>query len=235
MPGTRQETDTISRLVYGFATAYLLHRRRALPRGGRAGHRVPARAHALRRRRRKASSTGITASTSTGDREEKVFASEFGDDYDAIPAYEQIYALAGPIQTYRITGDPRILRDAEMTVDLFERFFADPDKGGYFSHVDPINLDPQAESLGHNRAEELELGRRPRPRVPDQPVPGHRGRAVRRLPGAHLRHDRGPLPRLRQQPVRPGAFYEDWSRRPRHGAGSRTAPSSATTSRSPGT
>ena len=36
----------------------------------------------------------------------KVFASEFGDDYDAIPAYEQIYALAGPIQTYRITGDP---------------------------------------------------------------------------------------------------------------------------------
>ena len=32
-----------------------------------------------------------------GRRENKVFASEFGDDYDAIPAYEQIYALAGPI------------------------------------------------------------------------------------------------------------------------------------------
>ena len=41
--------------------------------------------------------------------QDKVFASEFGDDYDAIPAYEQIYALAGPTQTYRITGDPRIM------------------------------------------------------------------------------------------------------------------------------
>ena len=58
-----------------------------------------------------------------GRRETKIFASEFGDDYDAIPAYEQIYALAGPIQTYRITGDPRILNDAELTVDLFDRFY----------------------------------------------------------------------------------------------------------------
>ncbi len=83
-----------------------------------------------------------------GRRETKVFASEFGDDFDAIPAYEQIYALAGPIQTYRITGDPRILRDAEMTVDLFDRFFLDKEKGGYFSHLDPITLDPRSESLG---------------------------------------------------------------------------------------
>ena len=90
-------------------------RRRALPGSRREGHRVPARPHALlrpgrehrllvpRHRRRRA-----TASS-------KVFASEFGDDYDAIPAYEQIYALAGPIQTYRITGDPRILRRRRAT------------------------------------------------------------------------------------------------------------------------
>ena len=37
--------------------------------------------------------------------EKKILASEFGDDYEAIPAYEQIYALAGPTQVYRITGD----------------------------------------------------------------------------------------------------------------------------------
>ena len=86
-----------------------------------------------------------------GRRETKVFASEFGDDYDAIPAYEQIYALAGPIQTYRITGDPRILRDAELTVDLFDRFYLDRNKGGYFSHLDPITLDPRSESLGANK------------------------------------------------------------------------------------
>ena len=88
----------------------------------------------------------------TGNREQKLLTSEFGDDYDAIPAYEQIYALAGPIQTYRITGDPRILQDAEMTVDLFDKFFLDKEGTGYFSHIDPITLDPRAESLGHNRA-----------------------------------------------------------------------------------
>jgi hypothetical protein len=86
-----------------------------------------------------------------GEREDKVFSSEFGDDFDAVPAYEQIYALAGPIQTYRITGDPRILRDAELTVDLFDRFFLDTENGGYFSHLDPITLDPRSETLGANR------------------------------------------------------------------------------------
>ena len=87
-----------------------------------------------------------------GHRENKIFASEFGDDFNAIPAYEQIYALAGPIQTYRVTGDPRILKDAEMTVDLFDRFFLDKKLGGYFSHLDPITLDPRSEALGANRA-----------------------------------------------------------------------------------
>ena len=86
-----------------------------------------------------------------GRRETKVFASEFGDDYYAIPAYEQIYALAGPIQNYRITGDPRILRDAELTVDLFDRFYLDRNYGGYFSHLDPVTLDPRSESLGANK------------------------------------------------------------------------------------
>ena len=75
---------------------------------------------------------------------QKSLPPEFGDDIDAIPAYEQIYALAGPLQTYRVTGDPRILQDAELTVDLFDRFFLDRSKGGYFSHLDPIALDPAA-------------------------------------------------------------------------------------------
>jgi mannose/cellobiose epimerase-like protein (N-acyl-D-glucosamine 2-epimerase family) len=87
-----------------------------------------------------------------GTREHKILASQFGDDYDAIPAYEQIYALAGPIQTYRVTGDPRILRDAERTINLFNKFFLDREKGGYFSHIDPVTFDPHAESLGKDRA-----------------------------------------------------------------------------------
>jgi mannose/cellobiose epimerase-like protein (N-acyl-D-glucosamine 2-epimerase family) len=146
----RQETDTISRLVYGFATAYLLTGDDRYLEGAEKGTEY------LRDHMRFYDSDlnvvywyhGIDVH---GSREEKVFASEFGDDLNAIPAYEQIYALAGPIQTYRITGDPRILRDAEMTVDLFDRFL-DRDQGGYFSHLDPVTLDPRSQSLGPNRA-----------------------------------------------------------------------------------
>ena len=146
----RQETDTISRLVYGFASAYMLTGDERYLKGAEGGTEY------LREHMRFYDPDenivywyhGIDV---RGRREIKVFASEFGDDYDAIPAYEQIYALAGPIQTYRITGDPLILRDAEMTVDLFDRFYLDRDKGGYFSHLDPITLDPRSEALGVNR------------------------------------------------------------------------------------
>jgi mannose/cellobiose epimerase-like protein (N-acyl-D-glucosamine 2-epimerase family) len=146
----RQETDTISRLVYGFASAFLLTGDDRYLEGAEKGTEY------LREHMRFYDQDehivywyhGIDVH---GSREDKVFASEFGDDFDAIPAYEQIYALAGPIQTYRITGDPRILRDAELTVDLFDRFFLDKEKGGYFSHLDPIMLDPLSESLGPNK------------------------------------------------------------------------------------
>lgn len=147
----RQETDTISRLVYGLASAYMLT---GVDRYLEAAERGT---EYLREHMRFFDTDenivywyhGIDVH---GRREDKVFASEFGDDFDAIPAYEQIYALAGPIQTYRATGDPAILRDAELTVDLFDRFFRDQERGGYFSHLDPITLDPRSEALGPNRA-----------------------------------------------------------------------------------
>ena len=146
----RQETDTISRLVYGFASAYLLTGEDRFLEGAEKGTAY------LREHMRFYDMDekvvywyhGIDVK---GQRETKVFASAFGDDFDAIPAYEQIYALAGPIQNYRITGDPRILHDAELTVDLFDRFFLDKAKGGYFSHLDPITLDPRSDALGANK------------------------------------------------------------------------------------
>lgn len=147
----RQETDTISRLVYGFASAYMLTGDERFLEAAEKGTEY------LRKHMRFLDLDenivywyhGIDVD---GSRETKIFSSEFGDDLDAIPAYEQIYALAGPIQTYRATGDPRILKDAEMTIDLFDRFYLDKEKGGYFSHLDPITLDPRSESLGENRA-----------------------------------------------------------------------------------
>ncbi len=149
----RQETDTISRLVYGFASAYLLTGDDRYLEGAEKGTQY------LRDHMRfhdKEDDVEVVywyhGIDVEGQRKKKVFASEFGDDLFAIPAYEQIYALAGPVQTYRVTGDPQIRRDAELTVDLFDRYFLDRERGGYFSHLHPVQLDPRHQALGPNRA-----------------------------------------------------------------------------------
>jgi len=100
----RQETDTISRLVYGFASAYMMTGDDRYLEGAEKGTEY------LRDHMRFYDPDekvvywyhGIMSKASV---RQKSFASEFGDDFDAIPAYEQIYALAGPLQTYRVTGD----------------------------------------------------------------------------------------------------------------------------------
>ncbi|NDJ62240.1 MAG: N-acyl-D-glucosamine 2-epimerase, partial [Chloroflexi bacterium] len=146
-----QETDTISRLVYGLASAFLITGEDSFLEAAEIGTEY------LREHMRFYDADegliywyhGIQVS---GNQEQKLLTSEFGDDFDSIPAYEQIYALAGPIQTYRATGDPRILQDAEDTITLFDRFYHDEAGRGYFSHIDPIGLDPRAEMLGPNRA-----------------------------------------------------------------------------------
>ncbi len=146
-----QETDTISRLVYGMASAYQLTGKDDYLDVAERGVEY------LRRHMRFVDQEegivywyhGISVN---GEHETKLFTSEFGDDYDAVPMYEQIYALTGPVQTYRVTGDPRILDDTERTLALFERYYRDREHGGYFSHIDPILLSPQHVSLGPNRA-----------------------------------------------------------------------------------
>ena len=151
LEGHRQETDTISRLVYGFATAYLLTGDEQFLDAAERGTEY------LRDHMRTVDAAEGVAywvhAVDVGEgKEKKILASEFGDDYDAIPAYEQIYALAGPTQTFRATGDPRILEDIQLTHALFNRFFLDRERGGFFSHIDPITFDPKSDTLGHNRA-----------------------------------------------------------------------------------
>ncbi|HEY0757420.1 MAG TPA: AGE family epimerase/isomerase [Ktedonobacteraceae bacterium] len=158
---SQQETDTISRMIYGFATTYMLTGEDRYLDAAMAGTEY------LREHMRAVDTEKDVVYWYHGidlcnGGERKIYASFFGDDFDAIPAYEQIYALAGPVQTYRVTGDPRILSDAERTVNLFERYFRDNEKGGYFSHIDPIFFDPRSPSLdieketppvhSHNRA-----------------------------------------------------------------------------------
>lgn len=147
-----QETDTISRLIYGMATTYLLTGQEDFLDVAEKGTRY------LRDHLRFVDADenviywyhGVDMKGTT--HEQKLFTSEFGDDYEAVPAYEQIYALAGIVQTYRVTGDPALREDVEATVRLFERFFRDPQRGGYYSHVDPYDLSPHAASLGPNRS-----------------------------------------------------------------------------------
>ena len=146
-----QETDTISRLVYGFASAYMLT--------GKDEYLVAAEKGTdyLRDHMRFYDADedivywyhGIKVE---GARETKLLTSEFGDDYDSIPMYEQIYALAGPTQTMRISGDSKIMSDIEKTLCLFEKFYKDEKNIGYFSHIDPITLNPREKSLAHNCA-----------------------------------------------------------------------------------
>ncbi len=145
----RQETDTISRMIYGMASAFMLTGEDVFLETAEKGVEY------LKKHMRFYDIDenvvywyhGIDVD---GDKEKKIFTSEFGDDYDAIPMYEQIYALAGPIQTYRVNGDPSVLRDAELTIQLFERFFKDTKGEGYYSHIDPVLLSPHSSSLGPN-------------------------------------------------------------------------------------
>tara|TARA_B000000532_G_scaffold244130_1_gene242555 strand:+ start:63 stop:1892 length:1830 start_codon:yes stop_codon:yes gene_type:complete len=147
-----QETDTISRMVYGMACAYMLTGKDLYLDAAEKGTEY------LRDKMRFTDTdTGLIywyhgQKVCSGGEEQKLLVSEFGDDYDCIPAYEQIYALAGPVQTYRITGDPQILHDAEKTVDLFDECFKDNEKGGYYSHIHAVTLSAHEASLGRNQA-----------------------------------------------------------------------------------
>jgi mannose/cellobiose epimerase-like protein (N-acyl-D-glucosamine 2-epimerase family) len=144
-----QETDTISRMIYGMASAYMLTGKDEYLQIAEKGTEY------LRQHMRFVDNDndvvywyhGLKRDGATS---EKLFTSEFSDDHDAIPMYEQIYALAGPVQTYRITGDPAIRSDADATIRLFDKFFRDREHGGYFSHIDPIQLSPHHPVLDFN-------------------------------------------------------------------------------------
>lgn len=146
-----QETDTISRTVYGFASAYLLTGEERFLEAAEKGTKY------LQEKIAKRDKEGVVywlhALEVTPEGTKEHLGSLFGDDWGAIPAYEQIYALAGPIQTYRITGDPSILEDTEKTIELFNKYFLDTSEtGGYYSHITTDTFDAKAESLGHNQA-----------------------------------------------------------------------------------
>jgi len=61
--------------------------------------------------------------------------------------------LAGPTQTWRLTGGEGIRHDIDDTIAFLNRYYKDHGPyGGYYSHVDPVTFDAKADSLGVNRA-----------------------------------------------------------------------------------
>jgi hypothetical protein len=82
--------------------------------------------------------------------------SQNGDDLGTYALYEQIYAISGLTQYYRISQDPTVLKYIERTIGAFQDFFYDRKKdgdtcftgaGGYFSHLDYITMRPDADVL----------------------------------------------------------------------------------------
>ena len=160
-----QEMATLSRLIYGLSSAYLV--------GGDERYFLAAQAGVRYQ-------LETFRSTSTDGRFEfwvharkkdrhgvyQSLPSLNAEDSGTLPCYEQIYALAGLAQFYRIANDREVLDAIHGTLRMFEAIFADKREtgnglghNGYFSHVDPVTFswdDPRLEHVGpdgvNNRA-----------------------------------------------------------------------------------
>ncbi|HSO42126.1 MAG TPA: hypothetical protein VLR47_04660, partial [Rhodospirillales bacterium] len=153
-----QECATLSRLIYGLSSAYLLTGAERYYLAAKAG--VDYQREAFR----SLSHDGKYCFWAFGrrrtvDGEKLIIASENPDDYGTIPLYEQIYALAGLAQYYRITLDWEVLEDIRRTLNSFQGYYHDvkglrepefPGEGGYFSHLDYATMRPDSGALGHN-------------------------------------------------------------------------------------
>jgi mannose/cellobiose epimerase-like protein (N-acyl-D-glucosamine 2-epimerase family) len=155
-----QECATLSRLIYGISSAYLLTGSKRFYNAAEAG------VNYLRETFRSLSHDGVHCFWNFGrrrlvDGSRLIVASQNPDDAGTYAIYEQIYALAGLAQYFRITLDWEVLLDIQRTINAFQEFFLDssenhkrkgyPGKGGYFSHIDPATMRPDSEQLGPNR------------------------------------------------------------------------------------
>jgi mannose/cellobiose epimerase-like protein (N-acyl-D-glucosamine 2-epimerase family) len=151
-----QECATLSRLIYGLSSCYLL------TGGDRYLLAAEAGVKYQRETFRSLSHDGRYCFWQFGKRERArgavmILPSENPDDLGTIPLYEQIYAIAGLCQFYRITQDWEVLEDIARTVKVFQDFYRDAkgfgytETGGYFSHLDYATLRPDVESLGKNK------------------------------------------------------------------------------------
>jgi hypothetical protein len=154
--GDTQEMATLSRLIYGFSSAYLLTGEDRFLHAATAGVAYQREAF------RSISADGrfcFWLHARKRDREGRIdiLPSLFAEDRGTLPLYEQIYALAGLAQFYRINNDWEVLHDIQRTLTTFDTFFAHktPESladdfsqaDGFFSHIDPVSFDWNDPSL----------------------------------------------------------------------------------------
>ncbi|MBH8566981.1 N-acyl-D-glucosamine 2-epimerase [Nostoc sp. CENA67] len=153
-----QECATLSRVIYGLSSTYLITGGEQYLSAARAGVQYQ------RENFRSLTSDGKHCFWAFGKRKteysyELYMRSLNDDDRDTIPLYEQIYALVGLAQYYRITLDWEVLDDIKRTVRMFNEFFTDPESeygkhayGDYFSHLDYVTFNWNSPALGENYA-----------------------------------------------------------------------------------
>jgi mannose/cellobiose epimerase-like protein (N-acyl-D-glucosamine 2-epimerase family) len=146
-----QEMATLSRFIYGLSSAFLMSGDIRFYKAAKAGVEFQRDAF------RSISADGRFCLWAFGRRKGKygvkqIIPSENPDDIGSIPLYEQIYALAGMTQFYRISADWEVLHDIRRTIATFNEFYLDKKDGSYFSHVDYSTLSPHSPTLGPNQA-----------------------------------------------------------------------------------
>ncbi len=146
-----QECATLARLIYGLSSAYLLTGAERYYLAAKAGVAYQREAF------RMLTNDGNHCFWAYGRRREAsgerlIVSSENPDDAGAIPLYEQIYALAGLAQYYRITQDWEVLEDIRRTVNTFQDYYLDTELRGYYSHIDPVTRTADSTALGDNQS-----------------------------------------------------------------------------------
>jgi hypothetical protein len=146
-----QECATLSRLIYGLSSAYLL------TGGSRYLSAATAAVQYQRLMFRQLTHDGQHCFWAFGMRrgtqgQNILDYSLNPDDLNTIPLYEQIYAIAGLTLYYRITSDWEALDDILRTISAFDAFYWDSDWSGYFSHLDYATMRPDDPTLGENQS-----------------------------------------------------------------------------------
>lgn len=149
-----QEMATLSRLLYGLSSTYMVSGDERYYRAAEAGvafQQQEFRTYSTDRRY----CFWYHAIKREKYRNRTELASTNWDDEGSIPLYEQIYALAGLAMYYRITGDWDVLSDIRLTLRAMLEVWGDWKEDaqgmkyldGFFSHVDPLTFTVHDTSL----------------------------------------------------------------------------------------